>query len=487
MERRVKADLAPGEEDPPARPPTLARRCQETRVPPAPLLRAGFAKADITPPPGVPYLSYYPRQTPFVGVHDRLHARALAAENGSTALAVLSVDSLGLSRGVLGPGRDFIGELRARVSLATGIPADAILIHATHAHSTPQTTDIDSLLDAFPALLGWLEQLLERLAAALVSAWHARDRGTLRGTVGLAPGIAWNRRIVTTAGRLVRLQERPPDDQVLHEPRDDRVPLLLFEGETQRGAVLGFTCHPVTVQVNPLASADYPGVACDILERELDLAACLFLQGACGDVNPVRGTTDFADVARYGRTLAGEALRALSLLDHPAQPGLGTALASRTTTVFTPRRELPDAAPLLRERAAAQEALAAATDDAAREQATATLRRVLHPLGLCALGDGPVAVEVQALRLGDALIVAVEGELFSAYGNALKAASPAAVTFVAGYSNGYQGYFPEPRSWDEGGYEPSLGPWTRVGRLGGDEITAAALALAEQVWSEVPA
>lgn len=452
-----------------------------------PLLRAGFAKADITPPPGVPYLSYYPRQTPFAGFHDRLHARALAADNGSAATAILSVDSLGLSRTVLGPGRDFIAELRERVALATGIPADAILIHATHAHSTPQTTDIDSLLDAFPAMLGWLEQLLDQLAATVAAAWHAREPGTLRGTTGLAPGIGWNRRIVTTDGRLVGLADRPPDDQVRHEPRDDRVPLLLFEGATRRGAVLGFTCHPVTVQVNPLASADYPGVACDILERELDLAACLFVQGACGDINPVRGTTDFADVQRYGRSLAGEALRALALLDHPARPGMSAALAGRTATVFTPRRKLPDAAPLLCDRAAAQDALASAADDDVRGAALGTLHRVLHPLGLCALGEGPVAVEAQALRLGEALIVAVEGELFCAYGNALKADSPAEVTFVAGYSNGYQGYFPETRSWDDGGYEPSLGPWTRVDRGGGDEICAAAQALAADVWHEVGA
>jgi hypothetical protein len=43
-------------------------------------LRAGFGKVDVTPPLAIPYLSFYPRQTPFEGVHDRLYARAMAVE-----------------------------------------------------------------------------------------------------------------------------------------------------------------------------------------------------------------------------------------------------------------------------------------------------------------------------------------------------------------------------------------------------------------------
>jgi hypothetical protein len=82
------------------------------------------------------------------------------------------------------------------------------------------------------------------------------------------------------------------------------------------------------------------------------------------------------------------------------------------------------------------------------------------------------------------LIVACEGELFVEYGNRIKEASPAPVTFVAAYSNGYEGYIPTPETWDEGGYEPSLGPWTRVWRTGGETLTERAIALARRVWYE---
>jgi neutral ceramidase len=306
--------------------------------------------------------------------------------------------------------------------------------------------------------------------------------------------VAWNRRILTRDGRLVRLAARPPDEQVLKEPRDDRVPLLLVSDATTapgdpghwRGALLGFTCHPTTVQVQPLVSADYPGVACATVERELQAEACLFLQGACGDVGPVRATTDFRDVAVYGRALGGEALRCLSLLEAPDAPPMSPALAVAGEVVEVPRRPLPDAAALATRAAALQDEIRDAPDEAARREAIAAYRRVAEPLRLARLGTGPVRLEVQALRLGEALIVACEGELFVEYGTRIKDASPAAVTFVAAYSNGYEGYIPTPATWDEGGYEVSPGPWTRVGRDGGEILAERAVALALHAWSGAP-
>jgi neutral ceramidase len=486
----------------------------------SPTLLAGFAKVDITPPLDIPYLSYYPRQTPFGGVHDRLFARALAVERlegvepaapgrpegpgvapaatgaptaaQGTRAAILAIDSLGISRGVLGPGRDVIADIRQRIASLTGIPAAAILIAASHAHSTPQTTDIAPLAVAAPGATAWLERLIDQLAGAVATAWAARRPARLHGATGLAPGIAWNRRILTRDGRLVRLPHRPPDDQVVKEPRDDRVPVLLVADATTppghsahwRGAVIGFTCHPTTVQVQPLVSADYPGLACALVERELGAAACLFLQGACGDVGPVRATTDFQDVDVYGRALGGEALRQLALLEARDLPPMSAALAVAGETVVVDRRPIPDPIALAREAAALQVKIQEAPDEATRHQAIAAYRRVAEPLQLARLGEGPVHLEVQAIRLGEALIVACEGELFVELGRRIAGTSPAGVTFVTAYSNGYEGYLPTLAAWDEGGYEVSLGPWTRVDRTGGETVTERAIALARRVWAQ---
>src|SRR6266487_1328641 len=103
-------------------------------------LTVGTGKIDITPPLAIPYLSYYPRQTPFEGIHDRLYARAMVFDSGGEPVAIISADSLGYSRDVLGPGRDFVAEARERVERLAGVPAERVMLATTHAHSTPQTT-----------------------------------------------------------------------------------------------------------------------------------------------------------------------------------------------------------------------------------------------------------------------------------------------------------------------------------------------------------
>ncbi|MDP6125350.1 MAG: hypothetical protein QGH20_06325 [Candidatus Latescibacteria bacterium] len=45
-------------------------------------LRVGTAKVDITPPITMPYLGFVPRQAQFGGVHDRLYARTVVADDG---------------------------------------------------------------------------------------------------------------------------------------------------------------------------------------------------------------------------------------------------------------------------------------------------------------------------------------------------------------------------------------------------------------------
>ncbi len=88
------------------------------------------------------------------------------------------------------------------------------------------------------------------------------------------------------------------------------------------------------------------------------------------------------------------------------------------------------------------------------------------------------------LRLGEALIIATDGELFCEYGLELKEASPSPYTFISAYTNGYNGYYITPEAEEQGGYEPSLGPWTRARSSAGQMIVATARELINHVWRE---
>ena len=69
------------------------------------------------------------------------------------------------------------------------------------------------------------------------------------------------------------------------------------------------------------------------------------------------------------------------------------------------------------------------------------------------LGEGGARMEVQALALGDLALVSAACEPFVETGLAVKAASPFARTFFAGYTNGCVGYVPTAHAFPYGGYE----------------------------------
>lgn len=429
-------------------------------------MQAGFAKVDITPPLCIPYLSFAPRQTPFEGVHDPLHARALVLAEGERRLALITADSLGYSNDVLGPGRHFTNEVRQRVAKRTDIPPECVMLATNHVHSTPQTTHLDRLLD-FPEAGPWLETLMEQLASAVIEARRTLRPAELHAGWGSAPGITRNRRSHLAA----------------EAPVDDSLGGLLVRGENWRGCLIHFAGHPVTVQVNPLVSADYPGVACRLIEQVLSAEACLFLQGACGDLNPVRNTSNFEDVARYGWMLGGQALHLMALLDAPNHPALKPMLAAKSRTVTLPPYEYPPEAPYAAEVAKQEAALASARNAEEAQRAARALRVARDRLRLIQRGPVPVEAEVQAFRIGELAIAAVPGELFCALGMAIKQRSPAPITFVSAYTNGYVGYLPTRAAFSEGGYETSVGPWCLVGPGAGELLVDTAVELLTELWS----
>src|SRR5206468_1717248 len=93
-------------------------------------LYAGVCETDITPPLGVWMCGYAFRPTGCTAIHDRLYARALVLNDGHAAIAILSMDLLGLDF-------DLVDAVRAGIERETGIPQAGIMLAATHTHGGP--------------------------------------------------------------------------------------------------------------------------------------------------------------------------------------------------------------------------------------------------------------------------------------------------------------------------------------------------------------
>ncbi len=95
--------------------------------------------------------------------------------------------------------------------------------------------------------------------------------------------------------------------------------------------------------------------------------------------------------------------------------------------------------------------------------------------------EGKLAYEVQALRLGDAAIVALPGEPFVEGQLALKIASPLYPTYVAHCATQYVGYIPTATALARGGHEVNTRYWAKLQPEALDQIVAGATELLQGV------
>ena len=104
--------------------------------------------------------------------------------------------------------------------------------------------------------------------------------------------------------------------------------------------LMNYACHPVS-QGGQMAhlSADFPGRATQVVE-ELTGAPCLYLQGACGDVNPIRMENSYEPARSLGVRLGCEAARVWETIQTEQEKGLG--VSSRTIQLPAYRHGSPE-------------------------------------------------------------------------------------------------------------------------------------------------
>lgn len=398
----------------------------------------GAARVEITPPLDVPYLSFAPRHQAFSAVHDRLHARVLVVSDHVRRGAVITAEAIGFINSVLGEGRNFTAEVRAEVKRRTGIPAEHIMLAAAHVHSSPDSIDIRPLRRSASGR-AWVEELIPRLGRAAEAARADMFEAALRTGQAEFPGYSKNRR----------------GEDCL----DNLVTTLLFESAdtTRRILVVNYACHPVIVQAQDRISADYVGLTASKLETEMPgLEACLFLQGACGDINPwVDDTRDFADVEKMGTALAAKVLEiaaGMSTASEPAERSVisrarePVVLKTASQLLSLPSRPLPT--PEEAESLGAGDNRMGLGDELAERLLD---ERTSYP------------AELQVMRLGNAVLAGIPGEAFCRMGKAIREMAAPLTGVPVGYANGYVGYIVPPESWARSGYEVAPGPWSKVG------------------------
>lgn len=400
-------------------------------------MRAGFARERITPPIGTRMMGFATRdrERGCEGVHDDLFTRALFVEHAGQQALLMGFDLCFL-------GREEADRLKGAIGRRIDLSPRQILLNTSHTHvgASVGTWAYGGFIEPDRLYLAELEAATVRAACAA----HASAREATLRAGETRSRLPLSRRKKDEHGKVYRSFRPNPDGAVC-----DALPVCLLEDTSGRPICLLFSvsCHPSTISGWQI-SAEYPGVASELLDARLGATASFFLQGAGGDAKarvigdlPDRWRVgDWEDVRRCGEIVAGEVAQVLEAGLAPVEPWVATALVE----MEWPLEPVPSRSEF--------QAIAADPQTAELQRLWAERQLALLHRGQALATAAPITL--QGVQLGQGLrLVGIEGEAVAELGLLMRAHYGQGITIPLGYTNGQGLYLPTDAMMDEGGYE----------------------------------
>jgi len=433
---------------------------------PAEGLRSSAVALDITPPIGVPLAGYGGRSQfppdldpdnyhtllkPSEGVIDPLTAKIVVLESKGTRIAIVKLDSIGVSQFI-------VDDIVAQIKEETGIDRDHLTITGTHTHSGPGAIKITPMWAIAAVDLLHEEvygDLINKLSNGIKQACQ-----TLRpARIGLSTGLSFD----LTKNRRDHPGVFDPVVAVFKiEDAVDGSPMAIMFNFAIHG-----TCYGSS---NMKFSGDVMGQAERRIEQMMaekkTPAVAMFINGCEGDVRPKKSSSK--GVLEVGDGLAKKVLDVAPQITVRGDVDIAVIneeisfkKAHLNIDILNPGRfshkgEI-DCWGLMRN-------LKTWMPDLPEESPWKIKIEVTPIVG--------TKFRLQALRIGDAVIACVPGEPLTKFGDAIKLEGRKLGfenTFVFGLANGHMGYICDEDSFDEGGYEAMLNLY---GRSAAEKMTA---------------
>jgi len=352
-------------------------------------LKAGASLRKITPVvnSGKPvYLAGYDNNRTATGVHDDLYARCLVLSDGKNTIAFVALDLIGFFHSDVEKVRE---ELKRKLP-----QVNYVVISSTHNHEGP---DVLGLWGESPLKTGVDEEYLDFVRKQIVES------------------------IVEAANKMEPARMRFARDdraELASLIRDTRLPIVkdwavlgmrieTVDGKRAIATVVNWACHAEALGPNnTLITADFPGYLCRKIEEHSG-GIVLFWNGAIGGLMTTAGGETYKNAEFIGNQVA-------EIIEDTFDKAPATTvhrLELKTVSLFVP---------MLNERFR----LAASLGVLKRhlytngKVDTSTIVEQVPGLGTLSVLQGrDIRTEISVIRMGDAEIVTVPGELYPELAN----------------------------------------------------------------------
>lgn len=428
-------------------------------------LQVGTAAVDISP-------TVFPvqlRSGPSNHIHDPMHVRAIALQNGEGRAAIALIDAIGTSQ-------EMTDEAKAIVADRTGWKVEEMLVSGTHAHTTPKGGDTS------PGRIAYEKTRFDGLVAALTKSIKSLEPAQVGFASEDEPSEVRNRRWYLKEDMMdknpfgtydkVRMNPNPATIDTPAGPIDPEV--CIVDIRNRRGKPLGlianYSLHyvgniPKVIEENGkevgMASADYFGEFSRIFpyrtagSNPKNHFVAMMTNGTSGDINNIdfqrvrAPRAPFEQVRQVATKMADAAWRASKTIK---SFDIDPIVAMRQRSVSLKYRsmkkdEVERALRIIEMTRKEREGLDLHQKFA--QYANATVR-YSEP-------NKTEDVLIQAIRIGDQAIVSLPFEVLVEIGLEIKEKSPFPHTFTISLANGGYGYLPPPNQFDLGGYETWIG------------------------------
>lgn len=387
------------------------------------------------------------------GTHDRvsegyldfLYTTCIAITDGEDNTVLLVTNDL------LNARKEYSDPAKERISQATGISVENIMMAGTHTHAAPAMGN--SRIDGAAA---YLEVVLTGCTKAAQVAMQDRAPAQILAGKADATGLAFSRHYTLNDGT-VKKDLTSADIPVGHpdEPDDD-VQIVKFDrGEEKKPVIMmTFGVHPTFngQATKKMISADFPGPTRDYIESQTGALVAYFTSAAGNQVgdSKVQSERHGMEYKDYGKALGQVVIDAL--------PGL-TALEAGPVKLLhqefvgTSNKDKVE-----------QLAEANLVQDEYEKNGEKYLKPMLQEYGFDSVWEANAIIDrakladtqnvpLNALSIGELSMIFAPYEMFGPTAEYIKANTPYGMTLIVTCANGSMGYLPTDKAYDYHVYE----------------------------------